>query len=54
MEQSKVYFSDLRAPVGTNLLRRSKAWQAFSVVLFLALLLLCIIIKLQIRFLVMY
>ena len=28
--------------VGTNLLRRSKAWQAFSVVLFLALLLLCI------------
>ena len=42
MEQSKVYFSDLRAPVGTNLLRRSKAWQAFSVVLFLALLLLCI------------
>ena len=28
--------------VGTNLLRRNKAWQAFSVVLFLALLLLCI------------
>lgn len=28
--------------MGTNLLRRSKAWQAFSVVLFLALLLLCI------------
>ena len=28
--------------VGTTLLRRSKAWQAFSVVLFLALLLLCI------------
>ena len=22
MEQSKVYFSDLRAPVGTNLLRK--------------------------------
>ena len=28
--------------VGGNLLRRNKAWQAFSVVLFLALLLLCI------------
>lgn len=28
--------------MGGNLLRRNKAWQAFSVVLFLALLLLCI------------